>query len=69
MPVVASQHLTIEETADYLKVKPNTLANWRALGKGPSYVKPSPKLIRYPLAALEKFMRQNTVNTTQDDQD
>ena len=31
--------LTEERTAELMHVQPHTLANWRALGKGPTYSK------------------------------
>jgi len=42
---------TAREVADYLKVSPNTLCNWRVLGQGPDYVKLG-KAVRYRAAVV-----------------
>jgi len=39
---------------------PRTLAQWRYLGKGPSYIKVG-RLVLYPLEAVLDFERMNTV--------
>ena len=39
--------LTTEQAAALIGVDRRTLDNWRSLGRGPSYLKPSKRLIRY----------------------
>lgn len=50
------------EAAEYLDLAPATLATWRCTKRvaGPAYVKMG-GAIRYPLAALDKFIAINTV--------
>lgn len=40
-------------------VTPETLANWRAKGRGPAYTKVGAR-VRYPLAAVIAYEQQNT---------
>ena len=54
--------LTPEEVAGKLGVKKGLLNRWRFLGTGPAYVKVSARTIRYPAAALDAFIRNNTMN-------
>lgn len=48
--------LDIEQTAELLKVTPQTLATWRARRVGPPYVKMVRHLIRYRKADLETWI-------------
>ena len=42
-----SEVLTTKEAAAMIGVDGRTLDNWRSLGRGPAYIKPSKRLIRY----------------------
>lgn len=56
-------HLTINETADRLRLVKGTLANWRVQGKGPRFLKMG-KRVLYPLLEIEAFeQRQLRFNT------
>ena len=41
------QTLTTEQAASIIGIDKRTLDNWRSLGRGPAYIKPSKRLIRY----------------------
>lgn len=45
------------QAAEYLRVKPQTLANWRMNGRGPEYVRLG-RLIRYRIAQLEAWIAE-----------
>lgn len=52
-------HLTPAETAKQLGLKSaGTLANWRAQGRGPRYVKHGRRVL-YPVAAIEVYKRES----------
>jgi predicted DNA-binding transcriptional regulator AlpA len=53
--------LTPEETSDILKVAPQTLANWRSQGKGPSWVKLGSRRCRYRRSEIDRFIEAMTV--------
>lgn len=42
-------------------ISPNSMRSMRARGVGPAYVKVG-RLVRYRQSALEKFIRENTVD-------
>lgn len=46
-----------EELAIRWSVATKTLAKWRCDGTGPTYVKLSNGLVRYPMAVIEEFER------------
>lgn len=48
---------TAEEAAKYLGVSVRTLANWRLMKSGPTYYKPSGKLIYYFQQDLDQWIR------------
>ena len=49
--------LTTEQLAEYLgDVSTRTLEDWRLLGIGPDYVTLSPKMVRYRIAAVERWL-------------
>ncbi len=52
---------TAKEAADFIKVFESTLATWRYLGKGPTYVKAG-KIVRYRASDLEGWMKRNAVD-------
>lgn len=47
--------LTTAEAEALLKLKPNTLAMWRVIGKGPSYLKIG-KAVRYSRFDIEQWV-------------
>lgn len=53
--------LTIEETAEALKVSAYTLARWRVLKKGPAFVKVG-RAVRYSRESLEAWLKKKTVS-------
>jgi len=52
--------LTRDEAAEYLSLKPQTLAAWAMTGKGPPLVKLG-RAVRYRFADLEAYVRSQTV--------
>lgn len=58
--------LTSEEAALLLRISPKTLARRRSEGNGPRYVKIS-HLVRYRLADLEEFTKENLRTCTFED--
>ena len=55
----ASALLTTVEVADYLKMRPRTLDNWRSLGTGPEFVKVG-ALVRYRVEDIEAYLDRRT---------
>lgn len=53
--------LTPEETSELLKLSPQTLANWRSQGKGPSWVKLGARRCRYRRSEIHRFIEAVTV--------
>jgi len=50
------QWLTDKEVAQMTGLSVQTLRNWRHKGQGPRYDKPTPKVVRYTIEAVEAFM-------------
>lgn len=53
--------LTAAEASPIVGVAPKTLANWRALGRGPAYTKLSEGRggrVRYRVADLQRFLAE-----------
>lgn len=50
----AAAFLTPKELATRWKLSPRTLANWRALGKGPPYSKIGLKVL-YPVEGIHEY--------------
>ena len=49
--------LSIQEAAEYLGVKPSTLAKWRMYDEGPDFIKiPGSRKIFYTVGALNDFI-------------
>lgn len=48
--------LTINEAAAYLGVTRNALAQWRFLGKGPKYLAPTARTIRYRKSWIDEWL-------------
>lgn len=65
--LVTPAALTAEEAAIYLGLAHQTLANWRARGQGPAYVRLGgagrPRIV-YLIEDLDAFLRANRVETT-----
>lgn len=51
-----------KEAAEYMQVAEKTLANWRSLGRGPSYSKLG-HVIVYQKADLDDFLNSQRVGT------
>lgn len=63
---VSDRALTNREAAEFLGVSPKTLSNWRALGRGPAFVRYGDALtsrIAYPLSDLIAFRDAARVKT------
>jgi predicted DNA-binding transcriptional regulator AlpA len=50
------KYYTTEEVAAALGLAVVTLAKWRAVGKGPKFVKPSPGMVRYRIEDIDEWM-------------
>lgn len=48
--------LTRKEAADYLGLKPATLAAWAVQGRGPSFARISARCVRYAQQDLDTWM-------------
>lgn len=53
--ITTEQTLTTEQAAGLIGVDKRTLDNWRSLGRGPAYLKPSKRVIRYLYADILAF--------------
>jgi predicted DNA-binding transcriptional regulator AlpA len=53
--------LRTEEAAEQLGVDPETLVQWRYLGKGPDYIKVGRKYVRYRQSAIDAWIDLHTV--------
>jgi len=51
--------LTTAEAAEYIGSTAQTLEGWRARRKGPRFVKPSAKFVRYRIADLDEWAAQH----------
>jgi predicted site-specific integrase-resolvase len=54
--------MTPQEVARRLRVDTKTLANWRYLGRGPSFVKDG-GVVRYPADDFDAYLCQKRVQT------
>ena len=63
MAAIATPPILLDsrEAAKYLTVARQTLAKWRHLGQGPSYVRVGNRDIRYRLSALEAWLEERAV--------
>jgi len=55
--------LKTTEAAEFLGIKPNTLAIWRLQGKGPVFKKMG-KLVKYLESDLNIYLEENTHTST-----
>ncbi len=53
--------LTTQEVARWLKSEPRTLERWRHRGKGPRFIRFTPRCVRYRLADLEAWATAHEV--------
>ena len=58
-----TQLLTESEAAEFLRLKPKTLARWRWAGTGPTYRKIG-GAVRYAISDLDKFLEASTRQST-----
>lgn len=58
----ATRPATPEEVAEYLQRDEKTLANWRSLGIGPTYIKMAGGGIRYRWPDVEKWLTGQVVH-------
>lgn len=50
--------LSPKEVANLLKVEVETLQKWRSVGKGPKYIKITPKIVRYYKEEIDDFIKR-----------
>src|SRR5687768_15495479 len=53
--------LTETQASEVLGIAPQTLSNWRSIGKGPHFVRIGTRTIRYPKSALEAFAQNELI--------
>ena len=51
--------MTTREAAEYLRLKQQTLHNWRCLGSGPDFVKLG-RCVRYRRSDLDQYLDRQT---------
>ena len=56
--------ITEKMAADYLGVSPRSLQAWRVSGKGPQFIRYSPRCIRYRLEDLDEWLEKRRVRST-----
>ena len=56
-------NLTTKETADRLRVRVTTLANWRVRGDGPRFIKMGRKVL-YPVVEIEAYEKRQLHQAT-----
>lgn len=49
--------MTSEEVAEYLRVDPRTLANWRSKRQGPRSIRIGASTVRYLVSDLEDYLK------------
>ncbi len=54
-----SDLMTTREAADYLRLKQQTLHNWRCLGSGPNFVKLGSRVL-YRRSDLDQYLDRQT---------
>ncbi len=53
--------LTTEDAARWLRAEPRTLERWRHSGKGPKFLRLTPRCVRYRLTDLEAWATAHQV--------
>ncbi len=54
--------LNEKQTAERMGIAVQTLRNWRGKFQGPPWIKIGKRLIRYPEAELEQFLRSRLID-------
>jgi hypothetical protein len=50
-----SNRLRTKEAADYMRVRPSTLAKWRMRSEGPPYHRCGPRIVYYVLQEIDDW--------------
>lgn len=53
-----SVYMTVAEAADYIRLKPKTLDNWRFVNKGPTFYKAGGRVL-YAVDDLDRWVRES----------
>lgn len=56
--------LTVEEAAEYVRLKKNTLDIYRTKGNGPPFIRISAGAVRYRRSDLKKWLESRIVTST-----
>lgn len=56
--------LTQKEAGEYLGISPLTLANWRVFGRGPRFIRLSPRKIGYRISDLDEWLSERVFSST-----
>lgn len=59
-PLDPRTRLTASESATYLGLKPQTLANWRSMGTGPPFYKVG-SMVQYRVADLDEWLEAHRI--------
>ena len=51
--------MTTKQAAEYLQISERTLQRWRDEGRGPKYIQPEPKVIRYRESDITAWLEQD----------
>jgi len=63
--MAAKRWLTAKEVSEQYGFAYSTLANWRAKGVGPAFMKRGNKLIRYSVADIESWLQSHRIRTSE----
>lgn len=63
---MARRYLSPREVEEEYGISFKTLEKWRAEGRGPAYIKPSPRLVLYERARIETWLTSHRVLTVDD---
>jgi hypothetical protein len=63
--VMVNSLLLPQEAADQLRMKKQTLANWRCQGGGPDFIRAGSKIF-YPIEKIKEYLARNVYNRTSD---
>ncbi len=58
--------LTSSEVADWLRLKPKSLAAMRQRGEGPEFIRLSDGHVLYSAAVVEAWLESKTINTNKE---
>ena len=60
--------MTIIEVSKILGIPVQILKSWRSSNPhGPEYLKPGPRMIRYPTSSLEKWLAKSVLNQQEEE--